>query len=253
MKHRTHPQPLGKPGAGLVGRMSLPFRHRSAIPFQPADRIGFCHGQRGQHDPHRLPVAGSSAGPRIEAATVVFRTSPGFSSPRLSRSLWAPPATAVSTTSLTLAPCPWATALAVEIRSARTRRRRPHRPVERGARGEPVAKDLPALANGHPRRRPIRLGWRRSDTASATARLSANSSRVLGMGLGVQGEVTGAWASGDASSSAPMGPGLRCRRQPRDAAEPATRRCRLPARSTARPPKAGGIGRAAARSAPSTP
>ena len=178
MKHRTHPQPLGKPGAGLVGRMSLPFLHRSADPFQPADRIGFCHGQRGQRIPPVL-VAGSSAGPRIEAATVVFRTSPASALPDSEESLGATGHRRQHDV-VDLGPVPVGHGLgAVEIRSAEDETAAPpHRPVERGARGEPVAKDLPALASEPPEAaaHPARVAG--ATRPPRRARLSANSSRV---------------------------------------------------------------------------
>ena len=69
--------------------------------------------------PTRLPAARSSDGPRSDAGTDAWRTSPGVSSPRASSRLRAPPATAVSTTSFTVPPWAWATFL-IRSRSART-------------------------------------------------------------------------------------------------------------------------------------
>src|SRR6266704_760293 len=119
--------------------------------------------------PTRLPEVSASPWARMETGTMARRRSPGASSARLASRARAPPATAASTTSFTVAPCAWATCLA-RCRSPRTSRRRRCSPTARFSddRRATRAKQSPELGG---------VGLQTPDGLDWVAEWGANGSR----------------------------------------------------------------------------
>jgi hypothetical protein len=145
-----------------------------------------------------------------ETGTKARRTTPAVGSPRLRNRSAYPAATAVSSTSLTVAPWAWATFFVTsrEVRTILSRRSEPilRLTLVRGA--HPAAKT--SRAAGHERRRPraVVMGFAtaenvRSSSPSLRRRWSRNSPRVDGSRSGTHGGGLISDGSATGSTNAP--------------------------------------------------
>ena len=207
-------------------------------------------------NPAGFPRTARPASRRSETGTMARGTTAATSSPRLTSSSRNPPATAVSSTSLTVASCACATAL-TGSRLLRMRRIRRSAPTTllRLLRGEPrSANAVRAVCQA------ARGWWGPASQRPADAtpfvspvhlpcHASSSSARAVGTGAGAHGCAGSSVASERCQAMRPACPGPRARRRPRDARAGRSRPALPPSRAGTRSATAAGSGAAAAAAA----